>query len=160
MPEPGPNAPTLAVLLYDDMTPLDVTGPMQMLGMLRLQGWRVVTVAKRRATHWLWRDQLERAGIVYTPARVHHAGRVWTSAGVSAGIDLGLALVDQLGGRALAEHAQLVAQYDPKPPLDAGSPEKAPAAAAAVRAMHRRMMADIEARASARAPRDVPARTQ
>jgi hypothetical protein len=53
------------------------------------------------------------------------AGKVWTAAGVSAGIDLALALAAEIAGREQAEVAQLRIEYDPHPPFDAGHPDKA-----------------------------------
>lgn len=89
------------------------------------------------ATHWLGEQELERAGVVYTPARFHRSGRIWTSAGVSAGMDMGLALAMEIGGKQLAERAALVAQYDPAPPIRAGVPAQAsPEAVRELRAMN------------------------
>jgi transcriptional regulator GlxA family with amidase domain len=48
-------------------------------------------------------------------------------AGVSAGIDMALALTERVHGRELAESLQLVIEYDPQPPFDSGSPSKADA---------------------------------
>ena len=45
--------------------------------------------------------------------------------GVTAGIDFGLALVAELGGEELARMLQLTYEYDPLPPFDCGTPEKA-----------------------------------
>ena len=79
------------------------------------------------ATHWLSRDELAELGARPVAERVVERGRVITAAGVSAGIDMGLRLAELLAGRETAEAVQLVIEYDPQPPLDAGSPEKAPA---------------------------------
>jgi transcriptional regulator GlxA family with amidase domain len=54
-------------------------------------------------------------------------GKVITAAGVSAGIDMGLVLVDRLYGKEMAQATQLAIEYDPQPTFDAGSPSKAPA---------------------------------
>lgn len=56
-----------------------------------------------------------------------HRGKIWTAAGVSAGIDLALALVGDLHSPMVAQAIQLGIEYDPQPPFDAGSPSKAPA---------------------------------
>jgi hypothetical protein len=53
------------------------------------------------------------------------SGKVWTAAGVSAGIDLALALAAEIADREQAEIAQLRIEYDPHPPFDAGHPDKA-----------------------------------
>jgi hypothetical protein len=50
-----------------------------------------------------------------------------SGAGVSAGIDMALALTERVHGRELAESLQLVIEYDPQPPFDSGSPSKADA---------------------------------
>src|SRR2546430_5879578 len=54
-------------------------------------------------------------------------GRCPLTAGVSAGIDMALTLLGRIHGRQLAQMVQLAVEYDPRPPLDAGSPSKAPA---------------------------------
>ncbi|MDI5968085.1 DJ-1/PfpI family protein [Streptomyces sp. SL13] len=83
----------------------------------------------RATTHWSAVDQLEAYGATYTPERVVFQGRTVTAAGVSAGIDMALALVGRIAGRTRAEAIQLAIEYDPQPPFDAGSPAKAPQAA-------------------------------
>jgi hypothetical protein len=61
-------------------------------------------------------------------ARVVESGKVMTGAGVSAGIDLALTLVDRIAGRLVAQGLQLGIEYDPDPPFEGGSPDKTPAA--------------------------------
>jgi hypothetical protein len=51
-----------------------------------------------------------------------------TAAGVSSGIDMGLRLAQLIAGDEVAQTIQLSIEYDPQPPLDAGSPAKAPEA--------------------------------
>ena len=65
---------------------------------------------------------------MYTPQRVveHLPERIITAAGVSSGIDMALRLVIELAGVETAQAIQLGIEYDPQPPLDAGSPSKAP----------------------------------
>jgi hypothetical protein len=48
-----------------------------------------------------------------------------TAAGVSAGIDMALTLAAKIAGQSIAERLQLGIEYDPDPPFDVGSPEKA-----------------------------------
>ncbi len=55
-------------------------------------------------------------------------GKYVTAAGVSSGIDMGLTLLGRIAGDDFAQAVQLMTEYDPQPPYDAGSPEKAPAA--------------------------------
>ncbi|MFE9173263.1 DJ-1/PfpI family protein [Streptomyces kebangsaanensis] len=82
----------------------------------------------RRATsHWLALDQLKRFGAEPTPERVVFDGKYVTAAGVSSGIDMGLTLLGRIAGDEYAQTVQLATEYDPQPPYDAGSPDKAPA---------------------------------
>jgi putative intracellular protease/amidase len=82
----------------------------------------------RRATsHWAMRDRLAEYGAIPTAERVVRDGKYATAAGVSAGIDFGLSLALELHGPDVAAAIQLGIEYDPAPPLDAGSPERAPA---------------------------------
>jgi putative intracellular protease/amidase len=83
----------------------------------------------RRATsHWLAMERLGELGAVPVSERVVFDGKIVTGAGVSAGIDMALALAAELAGDDVAQAIQLGIEYDPQPPFDAGSPEKAPAA--------------------------------
>jgi transcriptional regulator GlxA family with amidase domain len=78
-------------------------------------------------THWFAYDHLAGFGATPTEQRVVEQGKVWTAAGVSAGIDLALTLVGTLFGPEMAQAVQLGIEYDPQPPYDAGAPSKAPA---------------------------------
>jgi transcriptional regulator GlxA family with amidase domain len=77
-------------------------------------------------THWLARDLLAELGAQVVPDRVVEHGKIVTAAGVSSGIDMALTLVQRINGDDVAKAVQLGIEYDPEPPLDAGSPEKAP----------------------------------
>jgi putative intracellular protease/amidase len=77
-------------------------------------------------SHWLDIDCLERYGARPTGRRVVEQGKVITAAGVSSGIDMALVLAARIGGPELAQAIQLGIEYDPQPPFDAGSIEKAP----------------------------------
>lgn len=82
----------------------------------------------RRATsHWLVTGQLGPFGAEATGERVVFDGKYVTAAGVSSGIDMGLALLGRIAGDDYARAVQLATEYDPQPPHDAGSPTKAPA---------------------------------
>ncbi|MFF7314647.1 DJ-1/PfpI family protein [Streptomyces sp. NPDC008137] len=82
----------------------------------------------RRATsHWLALEELKRFGAEPTGERVVTDGKYVTAAGVSAGIDMGLTLLGRIAGDDHARFVQLLTEYDPQPPYDAGSPRKAPA---------------------------------
>lgn len=83
-------------------------------------------LAGRRATaHWATRERLRQQGATPVAERWVRDGKYATAAGVSAGIDLALALAEELAGRDVAESIQLGIEYDPCPPRDAGTPEKA-----------------------------------
>jgi putative intracellular protease/amidase len=78
-------------------------------------------------SHWLDLEELERFGARPTGRRVVEQGKVITAAGVSSGIDMGLVLAARIAGPEVAQAIQLGIEYDPQPPFDAGSTEKAPA---------------------------------
>lgn len=83
----------------------------------------------RRATgHWLYLEQLSEYGAEPVRERWVEDGKTITAAGVSAGIDMAFHLVGREAGPEVAQTVQLRIEYDPSPPFDAGSPEKAPAA--------------------------------
>ncbi|MGW2559254.1 DJ-1/PfpI family protein [Streptomyces sp. NPDC001514] len=82
----------------------------------------------RRATsHWLVLDVLGMLGTEATGERVVLDGKYVTAAGVSSGIDMALHLIGRIAGDEVAQKIQLLTEYDPQPPYDAGSPDKAPA---------------------------------
>ena len=76
-------------------------------------------------THWCAYDELASYGARPTEQRVVRQGKIWTAAGVSAGIDLALTLVAETHGPEMAQAVQLGIEYDPRPPFDSGSPSKA-----------------------------------
>jgi transcriptional regulator GlxA family with amidase domain len=78
-------------------------------------------------THWMAMDTLASTGALPTGRRVVEQGKIVTAAGVSAGIDMGLTLAARIAGDTVAQAIQLGIEYDPQPPFDSGSPEKAPA---------------------------------
>jgi len=82
---------------------------------------------RRATTHWTAMDGLRALGAEAVDERYVFDGKYVTAAGVSAGIDMGLALAGQIAGDATAQTVQLMLQYDPQPPYDSGSPHKAPA---------------------------------
>ena len=77
-------------------------------------------------THWAAMDTLASTGAIPTPRRVVAQGKIVTAAGVSSGIDMALYLAGQIAGDDIAQAIQLGIEYDPQPPYDAGSPDKAP----------------------------------
>lgn len=82
---------------------------------------------KKATSHWLTLGLLPEFGAIATKQRVVWDGNLVTGGGVTAGIDFGLEIVAALRGKLYAEALQLQGEYDPAPPFDAGSPEKAPA---------------------------------
>jgi len=80
---------------------------------------------KKTTTHWGFRDNLRAMGVEVVADRVVWQGTHISGAGVSAGIDMALALTARVHGRELAESLQLVIEYDPQPPFQSGSPDKA-----------------------------------
>lgn len=81
---------------------------------------------RRATTHWLAMDALADLGAEPVAKRVVRDGSIVTAAGVSAGIDCALAVAAGLSDEQTAMSIQLGIEYDPKPPFDAGSPDKAP----------------------------------
>jgi transcriptional regulator GlxA family with amidase domain len=82
---------------------------------------------KRATSHWLALPALQALGAQAVSERVCFDGKIVTAAGVSAGIDMALALAAKIAGEHVAQAIQLGIEYDPQPPFDAGSPAKAPA---------------------------------
>ena len=82
---------------------------------------------KKATSHWLALEQLPAHGAEPTLERVVVQGKIVTAAGVSSGIDMALTLASMIAGDDVAQAIQLGIEYDPQPPFDAGSPQKAPA---------------------------------
>lgn len=80
---------------------------------------------RRATTHWLAMEELGELGAEPVSERVVFDGKLVTAAGVSAGIDMGLALAARIAGEQVAEAIQLGIEYDPDPPFRAGSPQTA-----------------------------------
>src|SRR4051794_8076172 len=76
--------------------------------------------------HWLQIDRLAELGAEPSDKRVVREGKIITAAGVSSGIDMALELAALEAGDEVAQAIQLGIEYDPQPPFDAGSPDKAP----------------------------------
>jgi putative intracellular protease/amidase len=78
-------------------------------------------------THWGARETLTEYRSTPVLERVveHLDQRIITAAGVSSGIDMALRLTELLFDRTAAQAAQLMIEYDPQPPFDMGSLEKA-----------------------------------
>jgi cyclohexyl-isocyanide hydratase len=79
----------------------------------------------RSACHWAWREMLNDFGAIPVAERVVRDRNRISGGGVTAGIDFGLTVAAELAGEEIAKSIQLVLEYDPHPPFDSGSPEKA-----------------------------------
>jgi len=77
------------------------------------------------ACHWAWRELLPEFGAKPVAQRVVRDRNRISGGGVTAGIDFGLTLAAELCGDEQARMIQLGFEYDPQPPFDCGSPEKA-----------------------------------
>ena len=96
----------------------------------------------RATTHWFALDYLQMFGAEPTHERVVRQGKIITAAGVSAGLDMALYLAGEIAGAEAAQVIQLIMDYDPQPPFDAGSVGKA---SASVVESARREMARLSA---------------
>jgi len=87
-----------------------------------LQGYRATS-------HWVMRDLLKNVGAIPVDARVVQDRNRITGAGVTAGLDFGLTFIAKLRDQNYAETVQLLAEYAPEPPFNAGTPKTAPTSA-------------------------------
>jgi cyclohexyl-isocyanide hydratase len=94
------------------------TGSMILAAAGLLQGYQATC-------HWAFRSQLAMLGVEVIPQRVVIDRNRITGAGVTSGIDFGLTLVGLLCGEDLAKMAQLMMEYHPEPPFNAGTPATA-----------------------------------
>ena len=79
----------------------------------------------KSACHWMWRDLLPRFGAIPVDARVVRDRNRMSGGGVTAGIDFAFGVVAEVWGGETAKAIQLVLEYNPQPPFDCGSPERA-----------------------------------
>jgi len=75
-------------------------------------------------THWQAMELLRPYGVRPVSKRIVEEGKVITAAGVSAGIDMALRLAHRVAGREIAQAIQLIIEYGPEPPFDAGAPDR------------------------------------
>jgi transcriptional regulator GlxA family with amidase domain len=80
---------------------------------------------KRATSNWLYLERLRELGADAVGGRYVEDGKTITAAGVTAGLDMSLHLVSREVGAEVAQAIQLGIEYDPAPPFDTGSPEKA-----------------------------------
>ncbi|MFM8833401.1 MAG: DJ-1/PfpI family protein [Cytophagales bacterium] len=76
---------------------------------------------KQVTTHWWGKTYLREKGVNVQDKRWVRDGKYWTSAGVTAGMDMSLAMVADIRGEKFAKTAMLDLEYDPKPPFAGGS---------------------------------------
>jgi cyclohexyl-isocyanide hydratase len=81
---------------------------------------------KKATTHWAYHSMLAQVGAIPTQGRVVRDGNIFTGGGVTAGIDFALTIVAEIAGNKVAQGIQLSIEYDPAPPFDSGTPNKAP----------------------------------
>jgi cyclohexyl-isocyanide hydratase len=103
---------------------------------------------KRATSHWATLPVLKEFGATPVDERVVKDGNIVTGAGVSAGLDYAIALVEMLRGRAYAEALVLQAEYYPHPPIKAGRLEQA---SPPVREMMETMFTPLQAKFAAMA---------
>ena len=73
-------------------------------------------------THWYGKKILkDQFGINAQNKRYVQSGKYWTSAGVSAGIDMSLGLVNDIMGENYTQTVMLDLEYDPQPPVKGGN---------------------------------------
>jgi len=76
---------------------------------------------KKATSHWKPINLLSEFGAIPTRDRIIEEGKFITAAGVSAGIDMAIYLVNQLEGEKAAKAAQLTIEYDPQPMFNSGN---------------------------------------
>ena len=108
----------------------------------------------RATSHWAWRDDLRLFGAEPVRERVVFDRNRVTGGGVTAGIDFALALMAKIEGEDYAKAVQLGLEYDPHPPFDCGTPDKAdPELVKRVHERSNRMAPDRQQRVRAAAER-------
>jgi cyclohexyl-isocyanide hydratase len=76
--------------------------------------------------HWQARDLLSQFGAIPSDSRLTIDGTIFTSGGVTAGIDMALRVAAEVATADVAQQIQLQIEYDPEPPFQAGTPFTAP----------------------------------
>jgi transcriptional regulator GlxA family with amidase domain len=89
-------------------------------------GWCGLLEGKRSACHWSQLAGLAKFGALPDKARVVRDGNFISGGGVTAGIDFALTCAAEIAGEPTAQMIQLLIEYSPKPPFNAGHPETAP----------------------------------
>jgi transcriptional regulator GlxA family with amidase domain len=80
---------------------------------------------KKASTNWYRADEfMKKYGATYSNERYTQDGKYWTAAGVTAGLDMSLAILNDNWGRKYTEGVMLDLEYNPQPPIVGGTPEK------------------------------------
>ena len=92
-------------------------------------GWILASTGllegKKATTNWYdAENMLSKYGATFVDERYTNDGKYWTAAGVTAGMDMSLALLAEIAGEDYAQGVMLDMEYDPQPPFAGGSPEK------------------------------------
>jgi len=77
---------------------------------------------RRSTSHWQAREFLPAFGAIASQERMCVDGKLFTSGGVTSGIDMAIRVVATLCGDAVAKQIQLQIEYDPEPPFKGGTP--------------------------------------
>lgn len=143
-PETAPRPDVIVVPGGGETAPLDAAADPELIGWIRRSAPEARWLAsactgaflyaaagllegRRATTHWGMRDNLRAMGVDVVAERVVFDGRIVTGAGVSAGIDMALALTARAHDERTAKALQLLIEYDPRPPFDSGTPAAASA---------------------------------
>lgn len=80
---------------------------------------------RRASTNWYREEEfLKKYGAIPANERFTQDGKYWTSAGVTAGMDMSLAILNDNWGEKYTQGVMLDMEYDPAPPIQGGTPEK------------------------------------
>ncbi len=80
---------------------------------------------KKASTNWYREEEfLKKYGAIQGDDRYTKDGKYWTSAGVTAGMDMAIAIIHDNWGEKYAQGVMLDMEYDPAPPIQGGTPEK------------------------------------
>lgn len=80
---------------------------------------------KRASTNWYREEEfLKKYKAIPANERYTQDGKYWTAAGVTAGMDMALAILNDNWGPKYTQGVMLDMEYDPHPPISGGTPEK------------------------------------
>jgi len=93
---------------------------------------------REATTHWYGKKMLaSEFGAKVVNKRFVKSGKYWTSAGVTAGMDMSLGLINEIKGEQYTKTVMLDLEYDPQPPFPGGSEQKTdPTIVAGLRKMY------------------------